>query len=141
MTALMYAAHYGHANCLEVLLAHLPCVQVNAANTYGQTALMLAAGEGREACVTALIALGAERCGGLTNPCYPISSLCSRTWHRLCASLTCWTRPLAKAFMAVRPCWATSARACDMCLGVMWSHLGQAFGHLPVNTNYEAWIN
>jgi ankyrin repeat protein len=90
-TALMYAAAYGHASCVEKLLEAGACV--DAANERGVTALMCAARGANPECLARLLAAGADmearNWRGETALCKAVEALyvCSEERARQCMGL------------------------------------------------------
>lgn len=61
-TALMMAAQFGHAKCVQILLGYNPGQQVPATDMMGGTALVRAAEDSHAECAQLLLAHGAELC-------------------------------------------------------------------------------
>ena len=82
MTALRYAAYFGHTACLKALLA--AGASVHSTYNFGATALHEAAARGRAACVRVLIVAGSDV-------------------NHVLVDLTDWT-PFARALSSGHPC-------------------------------------
>lgn len=75
----MHAAQHGDVECIELLLAYMPVVQVKAADDYGGTALMLVAENGHVDCIKLLLAWLPEE-HGCQRSRLPEEHGCQRLW-------------------------------------------------------------